>query len=158
MMRKRIIRGSSEEPSSAGQKWIDVEHLAEVEITSEDPGHPVESALTAGNGPGWLAGEAGEQTIRLLFDHPQTLTGIHLVFKEERHERTQEFVLRWSEDNGRSYREILRQQYTFSPPGATREAEDYVVNLHGVTVLELRIVPDISGGNGRASLALLRLA
>ncbi len=67
-------------------------------------------------------------------------------------------MLRWSGDGGRSYREILRQQYTFSPPGATREVEDYVVNLHGVTVLELRIVPDISRGDARASLILLRLA
>jgi hypothetical protein len=66
-------------------------------------------------------------------------------------------VLRWSKDGGRSYREILRQQYTFSPPGATREVEDYTVNLDGVTALELTIVPDISGGDARASLISLRL-
>jgi hypothetical protein len=35
--------------------------------------------------------------------------------------------------------------------------EDYAVNLHGVTVLELRIVPDISKGDARASLIRLRL-
>jgi hypothetical protein len=144
MMRKRIINQSSKEPSSIDQDWLDLGRLAQVEITSEDARHPIESALTAGGGPGWLAGEAGEQTIRLLFD-------------EQRRERTHEFALRWSEDGGRSYREILRQQYTFSPPGATREVEDYVVNLHGVTLLELRIVPDISGGDARASLTLLRL-
>ena len=158
MMRKRIIDRSSKEPSSADQDWLDLERLAQVEITSEDAGHPVDSALTAGGGPGWLAGETGEQTIRLLFDEPQALRQIHLVFEEERRERTQEFVLRWSGDGGRSYREILRQQYTFSPPGATREVEDYAVNLQGVTVLELRIVPDISKGDARASLVLLRLA
>ncbi|NTV37851.1 MAG: hypothetical protein HGA82_01440, partial [Anaerolineales bacterium] len=106
----------------------------------------IQSALTASGGPGWVAGETGEQTIRLLFDEPQALRQIQLVFEEEKRERTHEFVLRWSGDDGRSYREILRQQYTFSPPGATREVEDYVVNLHGVTVLELRIVPDISRG------------
>jgi hypothetical protein len=43
-------------------------------------------------------------------------------------------------------------------PNATREIEDYVVNLHGVTVLELRIVPDINRGDARASLILLKLA
>ena len=158
MMRKRIIDRSSKEPSSADQNWLDLERLAQVEITSEDAGHPVESALTAGGGPGWLAGEPGEQTLRLVFDEPQALRQIQLVFEEEKRERTQEFVLRWSGDGGRSYREILRQQYTFSPPGATREIEDYVVNLQGVTVLELSIVPDISRGDARASLILLRLA
>jgi len=66
-------------------------------------------------------------------------------------------VLRWSKDGGRSYREILRQQFTFSPPGTTREVEDYTVDLNGVTALELTIVPDLSGGNARASLISLRL-
>lgn len=158
MMRKQIIDRSSKEPSSADQDWLDLERLARVEVTSEDTGHPVESALAASGGPGWLAGETGEQTIRLLFDEPQALRQIQLVFEEERRERTHEFVLRWSGDSGRSYQEILRQQYTFSPPGATREFEDYAVNLHGVTVLELRIVPDISGGDARAALTLLRLS
>jgi len=158
MMRKRIINKSSKVPSATDQNWLDLERLAQVEITSEEAGHPVESALTDGTGPGWLAGETGEQTIRLLFDEPQALRQIQLVFEEESRERTQEFVLRWSGDGGLSYREILRQQYTFSPPGTTREVEDYVVNLHGVTGLELRIVPDISRGDARASLILLRLA
>jgi hypothetical protein len=158
LMRKRIIHRSLEVSSSAEQEWLDLGRLAQIEITSEDPGHPVESALTADEGPGWLAGEPGEQTIRLLFDEPQALRRIQLVFEEEKRERTQEFVLRWSADGGRSYREILRQQYTFSTPGAAREVEDYIVNLQGVTVLELRIVPDISRGEARASLARLRLA
>ena len=158
MMRKQIINRSSKEPVSADHVWLDLERLAQVEVTSEETGHPVESTLTTGGGPGWLAGEPGEQTIRLLFDEPQALRHIQLVFEEEKRERTQEFVLRWSGDSGRFYREILRQQYTFSPPGATREVEDYVVNLHGVTELELRIVPDITKGNAQASLTLLRLA
>jgi hypothetical protein len=157
-MRKRMINRSPQGSSSAYQDWLDLGRLAQVEITSEDAGHPVESALTADDGPGWLAGEPGEQTIRLLFDEPQALKHIQLVFEEEKRERTHEFVLRWSSDGGRTYREILRQQYTFSPPGATREVEDYAVNLQGVNVLELRIVPDISKGESRASLILLRLA
>ena len=83
MMRKRIINRSSKEPSSADQNWLDLGNLSQVEITSEDAGHPVESALTAGGGPGWLAAEPGEQTIRLLFDEPQALRHIQLVFEEE---------------------------------------------------------------------------
>jgi hypothetical protein len=66
------------------------------------------------------------------------------VFLEDQQARTQEFVLRWSPNGGQSYREIVRQQYNFSPPGMTREFEDYAVDLTGVTALELKIVPDIS--------------
>ena len=80
------------------------------------------------------------------------------MFQEDEQDRTQEFVLRWSPDGGQSYREILRQQYNFSPPEAAREVEDYDIDLDGVTAVELRIVPDISGGSARASLAQLRLA
>ncbi len=152
MMRKEIIKRSAKEPVSTDRAWLDLERLARVEITSEQTGHPIESALTTGSGPGWIASEDGKQTIRLLFDEPHALRHIHLVFEEGKRERTQEFVLRWSKDGGRSYREILRQQYTFSPPGATREAEDYTVNLDGVTALELTIVPDIGKGDARASL------
>jgi hypothetical protein len=80
------------------------------------------------------------------------------VFDEDTKERTHEFVLRWSADGGQSYREILRQQYTFSPQGMTHEVEEYVINLDGVSVLELTIVPDISGGEAHASLTQMRLA
>jgi hypothetical protein len=158
MMRKRIINQSSKELSPPDQGWLDAERLAQVEITSEDAGHPIESALTTGAGPGWRASQPGEQTIRLLFDEPQKLRRIRLVFHEDAQDRTQEFVLRWSADGGQSYREILRQHYTFSRQDTTREVEDYVVNLDVVTVLELRIVPNISGGDALASLTQLRLA
>jgi hypothetical protein len=95
-MRKQITSRSSKEPAAHGHAWLDLEHLAKVEITSEEAGHPVESALTSDGGPGWLAGEAGKQTIRLLFDRPQALGHIHLVFEESSRQRTHEFVLRWS--------------------------------------------------------------
>ena len=73
-------------------------------------------------------------------------------------QRTQEFVLRWSPDGGRSYREIVRQQWNFSPPDAMRESEQYTVVLSDVTVLELVIVADINRGAARASLKRLRLS
>jgi hypothetical protein len=156
-MRKRVV-GSAKEPASIDQGWLDLEHLSEVEVTSEETGYPVESALIPGGTSGWRASESGEQTIRLLFDEPLSLTRVHLIFEEYRRERTQEFVLRWSGDARGFYRETVRQQYTFSQPGATREVEDYSVNLTGVTVLELKIVPDIDGGDARASLISMRLA
>jgi hypothetical protein len=157
-MRKRIIGHGPHEVAAAEPGWLDLEDLAQVEITSEDLDHPIESALIPGRGPGWRAAQPGEQTIRLLFDEPRSLRRIHLMFHEAERERTQEFVLRWSADRGQSYREIVRQQYNFSPPAAAREVEDYDVELSGVTILELKIVPDISGGNARASLTQLRLA
>ena len=107
---------------------------------------------------GWRAANPGTQTIRLLFDQPQRLSRISLVFEETETARTQEFVLRWSPDGGRSFREIVRQQWNFSPPNTTREIEEYHVQLSDVTVLELVIVPDISRGSARASLKSLRLS
>ncbi len=157
-MRKRIIGIGPREVSAVEPGWLDLERLAQVEITSEASGSPIESALIPGTGSGWRAAQPGEQTIRLLFDEPLRIRRIHLVFREAELARTQEFVLRWSADGGRSYREILRQQYNFSPPEAAPEVEDYDLNLDRVTALELRIVPDISGGAARASLAQLRLA
>jgi hypothetical protein len=56
------------------------------------------------------------------------------------------------------YREILRQQYHFSPPGTTHELEDYSVELDDVLALELAIDPEISGGGACATLAEFRLA
>ena len=81
-----------------------------------------------------------------------------LVFEETETERTQEFVLRWSPDGGRSFREIVRQQWNFSPPQTISEFEEYHVQLADVAVLELVIVPDISRGAARASLKNLRLS
>jgi hypothetical protein len=157
-MRKYIIGHGPREVSATEQGWLDLELLAQVEVTSEDIDYPIESALIPGTGTGWQAGQPGEQTIRLLFDEPLRVRRIHLVFHEDEQERTQEFVLRWLPDGGQSYREILRQQYNFSPPGATRQVEDYNLDLDGVTTLELKIVPDISRGSARASLAELRVA
>jgi hypothetical protein len=49
-------------------------------------------------------------------------------------------------------------QWNFSPPGTIREGEEYQVELSGVTVLELTILPDISGERARASLKSLRVS
>lgn len=106
----------------------------------------------------WRAAESGTQIIRLLFDHPLKVKRISLIFEETENTRTQEFVLRWSADLGRSFREIVRKQWNFSPPGTVREVEDYLVDLSSVTVVQLRIVPDKSGGEARAWLESLRLA
>lgn len=155
-MRKRIIN-SIQETASPDQAWLNVEGIAAVEVTSEDAAHPIESALLPGPASGWRAAGPGKQTIRLLFSQPQPLRRIWLNFVEPGAERTQEYVLRWSADDGQSFREIARQQWNFSPQGAPSETEDHHVELPAVTVLELSIIPDIRGGSAVASLAQLRL-
>jgi hypothetical protein len=157
-MRKTIIKPGSENSSSSSQSWLDLERLTEVEITSENAAHPIESALVPGRGPGWRAAQPGEQTIRIIFDQPLSLRRIRLRFSEAEQARTQEFDLRWLPAGQETSREIVRQQYTFSPPGTTQEIEDYRVELKEVTALELKIVPDISGGSAYASLAEIGLA
>ncbi len=157
-MRKRIIAPARQGAAPPDPDWLDVEKLAEVEITSEDAAHPVESALVPGHSSGWRAAQPGKQTIRLLFGHPQPLERISLRFVETAAERTQEYVLRWSADGGKTFREIVRQQWNFSHGGASAQAEVHHVELPAVTVLELEIVPDIGGGNAIASLESLRLA
>ena len=157
-MRERLITPTPETVRSRGEGWLDVERAAMVEITSEDKDYPVESAFASGEAQGWRAAEAGTQPIRLVFDRPQRLKRISVVFEEKEIGRTQEFVLRWSADGGNSFREIVRQQWNFSPPETIREVEEYQVELASVTVLELTIVPNVSGGSARASLKSLRLS
>jgi len=157
-MRKRIITQVPRGASPPDEHGLDLASVAAVEITSEAAAHPIEYPRLPGRGSGWRAAGPGKQTIRLLFGRPQRLRRIWLNFVEPASERTQEYSLRWSPDDGQSFREIVRQQWNFSPQGATSETEDHRVELSGVTVLELSIVPDTSGGNAVASLTQLRLA
>lgn len=157
-MRKRKITPIPQEAPFLDEGWLDLDGAAVVEVTSEEKEYPVEAALATGEMQGWRAADSGPQTIRLIFDEPQRLNRIALVFEETETTRTQEFVLRWSPDGGRSFREIVRQQWNFSPPTTMREVEQYQVELSDVTVLELVVVPDISRGSARASLKSLRLA
>src|SRR6476619_3474089 len=156
-MRKRITSQPQRETLPANIGWLDLEAVARVEVTSEDAAHPIESALLTIGATGWRAQSPGEQTIRLLFEAPQRLRRIRLLFREDKEARTQEFVLRWSPTTESSSRDVVRQQYHFSPSGATEEIEEYQVELADVAALELRIIPNLSGGS-YASLAQLRLA
>jgi hypothetical protein len=157
-MRKRLMSPIPHDLPALAENWLDLDRRAMVEVTSEEQDFPVESALVSGESTGWRAADSGTQTIRLIFDEPQKLSRIALVFEETETDRTQEFVLRWSADRGQSFREILRQQWNFSPPNTIREVEDFTVALTDVTVLELIIFPDINRGTTRASLNSLRLS
>ena len=118
----------------------------------------MEGALLNDGQRGWRANEPGIQTIRLLFDHPQTIRVVRVVFKEEESARTQEFVLRWLPEGTGAWKDIVRQQWNFSPPQTAIECEDYTVDLPSAGGLEIMIYPDISGGDTRASLQSLQLS
>jgi hypothetical protein len=140
-MRKRLINATAERLATLGQGWLNLEDA----FASEDT-------------RGWRAAAPGSQTIRLIFDRPQRLRCISLVFEEDKTARTQEFVLRCFSDGGSTFKEIVRQQWNFSPPESIREVEQYEVDLHNVEVLELAIKPEIGGGVAHASLKNLRLS
>ena len=157
-MRKRIITPTPETVRASAEGWLDVQRAATVELTSEDKKYPIESAFVFEEGQGWRAAESGAQTIRLIFDEPQRIKRIQLIFEEEETSRTQEFALQWSADGGNSFKGIVRQQWNFSPPESKRETEEYRVELLNATVIELSIVPDINRGSSRASLKSMRLS
>lgn len=157
-MRKILITRISESAPSRDAVWMDLDHVASVGVSSEDSEYPIESALLQEGKRGWRAAKPGAQTIRLVFDEPQKLNRIMLVFEDTENDRTQEFVLRWASDIHGPLREIVRQQWNFSSPDSVRETEDFGVELSEVKVLELMIIPDKSGGHVCASLMSLRLA
>ena len=82
-MRKRLITPTPENIRTRDEGWLDVERAAVVEMTSEDKDFPVEAAFVSGDERGWRAAP-GSQAIRLIFDQPQTLRCISLVFEETR--------------------------------------------------------------------------
>jgi hypothetical protein len=159
-MRKRQTIPTLQNAEPSNQAWLDMDRNVLVEVTSEEKAYPIESALLPDENEncGWRAANPGAQIIRLIFDEPQTLRRIWLIFEDTENTRTQEFVLRWSPGTGHSFREIVRQEWNFSPSGSIREIEDYTVDLCEVAVLELIIVPDKADREARASLRSLRLA
>jgi hypothetical protein len=157
-MRKHIINVTGLKPPGTSQEWLNIEEIARVEVSSEDPQYPIESAFKHAETPGWRADQPGEQTIRLLFDEPKDIRRIWLRFSEPQLERTQQFTLRWTNSQTGPYREILRQQWNFNPRNSTIEMEDYKVDLHHVLALELTIDPDLGKNQAFAALADWRLA
>jgi hypothetical protein len=131
--------------------WLDIDRYAWVEVTSE-------SALLAEASRGWRAANPGIQRIRVVFHEPQKLRRIWMVFEDTENIRTQQFLLRWCPGPGHSFRDIVRQEWSFSSGGSVREIEDYAVELFDVQVLELLILPDKRDSEVRASLLSFRLA
>lgn len=159
-MRKSIVSPSTTTAPPISDLWRDLERIARVEISSEDEKFPIEHALGRKATTGWRAATTGPQLIRLHFDEPLTIKRLQLHFVDRTSERSQEFAL--FAGAGTDLKEIVRQQWTFSPNGSTEEIEDYTENLSGITTLELRIDPDRSHdpklSREYASLQSLKLA
>jgi hypothetical protein len=157
-MRKRIIAPTRAAKAEPEGDWLDLEKVASVEVTSEAEGFPVEGALLKNTQRGWRADTPGVQTIRLLFDSPIAIRTARLIFREQQSPRTQEFVLRWLPHGTEVWKDIVRQQWNFSPPDSVEEREQYQMELPSAAGLELSINPDISHGDARASLEKLQLS
>jgi hypothetical protein len=159
-MRKSIITPNPVAAPPLGEHWRELDRIARVEISSEAEDFPIEHALGKTASTGWRAAETGPQVIRLLIDEPIAVRRIQLHFVERAAERSQEFAL--FAGTGKELREVVRQQWNFSPHGTTEEIEDYHVDLSGVTVVELRIDPDRSHdpalSQSYASLQSVRMA
>jgi hypothetical protein len=157
-MRKSIVSlpKTPGSPTSTGQ-WLDLAQIASAEISSEDAQHPFENALEGGKGGGWRAADPGPQVIRLTFDQPQSIRRIRLEFREERTQRSQEFAVFASSANYQR-REVVRQQWGFSPGNSAVEVEDYSVDLPAVSVLELEIDPGRHDKQAIATLESIAIA
>lgn len=140
-MRKSLVSGFGTSTGlSAPASWLDIEMLARVELSSENRQHPFERALRADTTDGWEASDPGPQLIGVHFDIPQIVKRIRLQFLEEKIDRSQEIAL-FSTSNGSPRKELVRQQWVFSPRGANAEVEDYFFDLKDVITLELEIDP-----------------
>jgi hypothetical protein len=154
MLRKQLIKSAP--VLMPGE--INVVTAATVLVTSEDPEHPVDHAFDSHRGLGgtrWIAGEPGEQTLIVAFDAPEAVGRVILEVEEPEVVRTQELQLAISSDGGRTYRDVLRQEYNFSPPGTTFEREDWAGSAAGATHLRLQVKPDKGDKPCRATLTSL---
>jgi hypothetical protein len=159
-MRKSIVSPSAVAATPISDLWRELERIARVEISSEDEQFPIEHALGKKETTGWRAAATGPQLIRLHFDEPLNIKRLRLHFVDKAAERSQEFAV--YAGSGPELKEVVRQQWSFSPHGSTEEIEEYTVNLSGITMLELRIDPDRSHdpkqSQNYASLQSLKLA
>jgi hypothetical protein len=158
-LRKHLIsQQNSMSPEGPGE--LDIASHATLAYSSEDPNHPLERLFDRHFGPGgtrWASARSdATERIVLEFDHSQRISRLVYEVEECWRERTQQVRVEVSADQGRTYRQVLAQDYTFSPQGATFQHEDLRLDLPAITHLSLTIVPN-KGGSGIATLTSLRL-
>jgi F5/8 type C domain len=158
-LRKRLLEADAATSIRAADE-IDIAGSATIAYSSENSSHPVELLLDGRSGPGatrWIS--ARPDTIEHMiveFDQPQAISRLVYEVEEAERERTQEVRVEASEDGGRTYRQILVHEFTFSLGGATSQREDQRFNLHQISHLRFTISPNKSG-SGTATLTALRL-
>ncbi len=155
IMLPRPASSATKPPSS--ELWLNLEKIAVAEISSEDPQNPFENVLDENMRAGWRAAQPGPQQIRLQFDRPQSIRRIRLVIEEHTAERSQELAL-FASGPGFERRQIVRQQWNFSPGGSNTEVEDLSFDLHEVSVLEVEIDPGRHEEQQIATLQFLGIA
>ena len=121
-MWKTILGREDHSATSSSNEWFAVEAIAGIAVTSEADDAPVENVLYPDRETGWRAGEPGRQIVRVTFGRPTNLRHIQLTFRESQLTRTQEFTLSCTVAGGER-REVIHQQWTFSPQGSTEEVE-----------------------------------
>ena len=132
-------------------RWLDLDVLADVTILVG--GQRVARSLRA-----WCADCPGEQMIEIRFRHPTTVSRLRVVSWAPEQSRTQEMAVWASSHRGERHREVLRQQFTFSPAGATQNVEEYALQLEDVSALQVRIVPSVDGQRAVARVTELHVA
>ena len=157
-LRKRLLKDAR--LLAAPSTELDVKAGATVAYSSEQPDHPVDNIFDGRDGPHgtfWASASTDTtETILLEFDQPQNISRLIFEAEERRVERTQEVRLEVSSDGGNSFRQLLVQEFVFSPAGATFQREDLRLSAVGVSHLRLTIVPH-KNGSGRAAITSLRL-
>ena len=157
-LRKKIIPAAARLAAHTPANSIDIIRSAELIATSESENFPLDNIFDGSTGPGssqWVAGSTGPQTLLFKFDAPQHITGIIYEIEETEVARTQETCFEASSDSGAHFREILRQEYNFSPTGATFQREELNVDLPGITDLKMTIRPDKGNRDCRAKLNMI---
>ena len=131
--------------------WLDLAVVADVAVMV---GGRRESRV-----PGlWSADRPGEQTIEIRFHDRTPVRRLRVVSSEVEQSRTQQMTIWVSLRGGEQHREVLRQQFSFGPNGATEKVDEYALHLEDVSSIQLRIVPSIDGRPAVARVSELLVA
>jgi hypothetical protein len=146
------VRGHARisQADSGGCRWLDLDEVAEVTIVAG--GRRMRRSAGV-----WSADCPGEQTIEVRFHAPTSVSRLRVICSEVAQSRTQEMTVWASLRRGEQHREVVRQQFNFSPNGATEEVEEYALSLEAVSAIQLRVVPSIDGRAAVARVTELRL-
>jgi len=136
-LRKRLLEADAATSTRAADE-IDIAGSATIAYSSENTSHPVQLLLDGRSGPGarrWISARPDTIEHRIVeFDQPQAISRLVYEVEEAERERTQEVRVEASEDGGRTYRQILVQEFTFSPGEPPTSAKTSALISTGLAV------------------------